>query len=364
MKINAIDVHPVSVPIRPDRMVSGAAGNHSESPFAIVSIRTDNGLTGIGEVSATPRWSGEDSTTAAHVIARYIAPLLINQPIRSPIEMSSQIQSAISGHLFTKAGVEMAIWDLHGKSLDMPIHMLLGGPVRPEVRTKFSIAGREPDEAAVIAQWASDQGFDAVKVKVGVGADVERYQAVRAALGSKALIGVDANGGWTRAQAYTTGEKLLELGASFLEQPLAKSDLSGLARLRRDLGALVVLDESVGTPSDAAAVIRAEAADVISIYIGMAGGIGPARQMAAMAAGAGIGWTIGSNLEMSVGTAAQLQLAFSQIGLADDAVPCDILSPFYYEYEIGYGIEVAAGRAYPPSGPGLGVNVRQPADAL
>ena len=79
MKITRIETIPVRVPIDPVRAIKGGRGAHTVSPFLLVKVHTDEGLVGLGEVSCTPIWSGEDQVTAAHLIAEYLAPLLVGQ---------------------------------------------------------------------------------------------------------------------------------------------------------------------------------------------------------------------------------------------------------------------------------------------
>src|SRR5256885_16172937 len=88
MKITHVESLPVRVPIKPWLAIkSGRGGTHTTSPFLLVRIETDDGLTGIGEVSCTPRWSGEDQFTAKHFIDKYFTPLLIGQdPASTTIE--------------------------------------------------------------------------------------------------------------------------------------------------------------------------------------------------------------------------------------------------------------------------------------
>lgn len=361
MKMTAIETIPLSIPIAPARVISSARGTHDRSPFLVVKVHTDDGLIGNGEVSCTPRWSGEDSATASHVIASYIEPRLVGEDPCAVERATKVMQGAIVGHHFTKAAVEMALWDLLGKSLEMPVYRLFGGPVQERIGTKFSVAGVEPERAAEIASWAREQGFRAMKVKVanhGVDADVDRIRAVREAIGTDVWLGVDANGGWTRFEAAEAAARLAELDVKFLEQPLRPNDLDGLAALRQRVSVPVVVDESVGTPEDATAVVRHNAADILSIYVGMAGGLAPARRVAAIAQAAGLGWTIGSNLEMGVGLAAHIHLGASTMGLDDARVPCDILSPFYYDDDIlTEPLPIEAGWALPPKGAGLGVEL-------
>ena len=361
MKITAVETIPVSVPLNPERLITSSRGAHDTSPYLLVRIRTDEGLAGLGEVSCTPRWSGEDSVTAAHVIERYIAPRLLGEDPCAVERATRILEGTIVGNYFTKAAVEMALWDLAGKAAGLPVHRLLGGPVRDRVRTKFSISGREPQRAAAIAAWAAEQGFTAMKVKVANGPlaeDLERVATVRAAIGPEVKLGVDANGGWSRAAARLAVERLVEHDIAFIEQPLAPRDLAGMAELRARSPIVIMADDAVGTPEDALDVVRAEAADVLSLYASMAGGIGPARRAAAIALAAGAGWTIGSNLELGVGLAAHIHLAVSTPGLADHIVPCDIISPFYYaDLLLTAPLPIEAGWAAPPDGPGLGVEL-------
>jgi muconate cycloisomerase len=104
--------------------------------------------------------------------------------------------------------------------------------------------------------------------------------------------------------------------------------------------------------------VRAEPADVLSIYVGMAGGIAAARRAAGIAQAAGLGWTIGSNLELGVGLAAHIHLAVSTPGLVDDLIPCDIISTFYYpSLLLAEPLPIGGGWCAAPDAPGLGAVV-------
>lgn len=360
MKITSIESTPVAVPLVRDRIISGGRGTHSRSPFLILQVHTDAGLVGLGEVSCTPGWSGEDSVTAKHVISSYIEPVLVGADPQAPESLWPAINGAVAGHQFTKAGVEMALWDIAGKAAGLPVYRLLGGPVRTEIPTKFSVTGTEPDHAASVAVWATEQGFTAMKVKVGRGgveADLARVAAVRAAIGDDVVLGVDANGGWSRSEAIQAGRRLQEHGVSFIEQPVAARDLTAMAEVRSRVEVPVVADESAGTTEDAAALAAAGACDILSIYVGMSGGIAPARRIAAVAAAFGLGWTLGSNMELGVAMAAHMHIATATLGL-DARVPTDILSPFYYEGDVlTEPLDIRAGVAVAPSGPGLGIEL-------
>src|SRR5262245_24837670 len=113
MKITRIETIPIRVPIKPELAIRGARGlSHSVSPFLLVKIHTDAGIIGVGEASCTPRWSGEDQITAAHFINNYFAPLLVNEHMDNVERLSAKIMATVAGNYFTKAAIEMALWDL------------------------------------------------------------------------------------------------------------------------------------------------------------------------------------------------------------------------------------------------------------
>src|SRR5207249_680533 len=125
MRITSIETIPVRVPIKPELAIrSGRGGSHATSPFLLVKVHTDEGLVGLGEASCTPRWSGEDQVTAAHFINAYFAPALIGTDPRRIEEVCGAVFPLVAGNAFTKAAVEMALWDLAGKAAEMPVYEL------------------------------------------------------------------------------------------------------------------------------------------------------------------------------------------------------------------------------------------------
>lgn len=361
MKITSIETIPVQVPIHPERAIRSGRGSHLVSPFLLVKVHTDEGVTGLGEVSCTPGWSGEDQVTAAHFIHQFLGPLLIGENPLNIETLTQKVQKRIAHNMFTKAALEMALWDILGKVAGLPVYRLLGGPVREFVPTKFSITGVEPERAAEIGAWAVEQGFRKMKVKVGTGPDkdVARVRAVRDAVGPDIRLGVDANGGWTSTrEAIQTIRRLAESDIYFAEQPVPALDMTWLADVRSQVAVPVIADESLYTLQDAMGLVRAGAADVLSIYVGKGGGIGPARKVAAVAEAAGITCTVGSNLELGVASAAMIHLAMATPGIGAEEYPCDILGPFFYaDLLLADPLPIQGGAARPHERPGLGVEL-------
>ena len=361
VRIIRIETIPIRVPIKSQFAIrSGRGGAHTVSPFLLVKVHTDGGIMGLGEASCTPRWSGEDQFTGAHLIRAYLEPLLIGEDPLQVEPLSEKFRLAFAANYFTKAAVEMALWDIAGKAAGKPVYQLLGGKTRAFIPTKWSVSGLEPEPAAGIAKWAIDQGFKAMKVKVGIepDADVARVRAVRNAIGPNVKLGVDANGGWTREQAVATIERLYEFGIYFAEQPVSPEDVALMADIRQRIRVPVIADESLYTLQDARTLARLGAADIFSIYVGKAGGIGPARKIAEFAASVGIKTTIGSNLELGVGSAAMVHLAMATPGVTAEEFPCDIIGPFYYEDDIVRDpLPIQHGQARGNEKPGLGVEL-------
>lgn len=358
MRIIAIETTPIDVPIVASRATVGGRGAHTSSPFLIVEVLTDEGITGLGEVSCTPIWSGEDQVSAAHFIRTLLAPLLIGEDPRDRTRLTRLMQRHLANNPFTRAGVEIALWDIAGKALGVPIHVLMGGAVRDTIHTKYSVSGLAPERAAEIAVWAVEQGFTAMKVKVGLDpvADLARVRAVREAVGPDVLLGVDANGGWTPAAAVKLLPALEDLDIAFVEQPVPAGDPCWLAHVRNASSLPVVADESLSTGADALALIDAGAADMFSVYTGMGGGLSEALSVCAIAAAAQIPATIGSNLELGIGQAAMIHLAIAHPGIRPEIIPCDIISRFFYEADIVQEpLPVEGGIARRIDAPGLGV---------
>jgi muconate cycloisomerase len=334
------------------------------SPFLLVKVHTDGGIIGLGEASCTPRWSGEDQFTAQHLINHYFAPALIGADPTDVAGTSKLFMPIVANNPFTKSAIEMALWDIAGKAAKKPVYDLLGGKVRQSVKIKWSISGGAPEAAAQIAQWAVEAGFAAMKVKVGIDpeADVARVAAVRRVIGqAKVKLGADANGGWETAEAaLPVIARLREHGIYFIEQPVPPFDLPGMAQVRARARLPVIADESCYTLQDARNLVHGGAADVLSIYVGKAGGIAPAREIADFAQSAGLTCTVGSNLEMGIGSAAMIHLALATSGIGAEAYPCDIIGPLFYEDDLlAEPLDLRNGEARISDRPGLGVELNE-----
>ena len=359
-EIQTLKVHPV---VHPSLVVQGASGVHDHSNFLIVKIILSSGIEGIGEVSGTLGWSGEDSGTADHAIRTVIAPALIGQPIGPVESLLARMDTALAASSFTRAGVAIALWDAYARSLDITMADALGGAVRKEIPIKFSLSG---DKARIkhVYEAAIKMGFGAFKLKIGRDAvdDGDRFAYARQLVGKDTFLGTDANTGYRRSEARLAMSLMKEHNPAFFEQPVAAGDLQGMHELKA-LGVPILADESVFVLEDLVSVLRAEAADVISIYVGKSGGPSKAIEMGRIANAFGLDSLIGSNGEWGVGAAAQLQVACAMPGLSL-RFPSDIIGEYYYTDGILETPLDSDGRTVrAPDAPGLGIALKPELDA-
>lgn len=222
----------------------------------------------------------------------------------------------------------------------------------------------EADLAAQRAKRITDQGWTAIKVKVGKDhhpqVDLTRLRAVREAIGPEAFLSIDANGGYTVDEAVWLARRIEPLNVALFEQPTRRGDHRSMALVRQKIDIPVMADESVFTPEDALEVIRHEAADVMSLYPGKHGGIRQTQQIAKIAESAGICCTIGSNLEREVATAAMAHVTVCTTNLQCERFPGDLIGPLYYTENLSNEpLRYQCDRLIVPDGKGLGVTLKE-----
>jgi L-alanine-DL-glutamate epimerase-like enolase superfamily enzyme len=334
MRITDIRCYPVNLAVNPQYVIKTTLGVHSSSHYVFVAIECSDGTIGWGEATVVPIWSGETQAGAMSIIGEIFAPLLRG---KDPFDIEAIMQAldaSVIDNIFTKAAVEMALFDAMGKSLGMPVYKLLGGKANPSpIPIKFSIGARSPEDSARIAAEKVAEGFQAIKVKVGTGLeqDLERVRLVREAIGSDILLNLDVNGGWGVKESIRAIPRFYEFDLEYVEQPTPRYDIDGLAQVRKAVEVPIMADESVFTVHQAMQVIRKEAADIISVYPGKNGGMLKTRLICKMAEAAGIACHMGSNLEWDIATSAMIHLAVCTANIKSDQFPVDILGPLYYE---------------------------------
>lgn len=359
MKIREVKAIPVRVRRSPRFLPKTAHGETTVSEYVILEVATDDGLTGLGEVTCSARWNGEEAAGTVALVRSELAPAIRGLDPWNWAAIAARLDAAFSGRPFLRAGIEMACLDLAGREKALRVADLLGGAHREAIATKFVLPGRP---AAVVRDMARDLsgfGVGVVKVKVGLGAadDIARVAAVREQLGPHVRLTVDANEGWQPEEARIVLDGLAASGVTAVEQPLPRSAWQASAALRGHTSAALVGDESIWTLADVVRTAETGAFDLVSIYPGKCGGLRSTLMLAEAAAGLSLGVTFGSNLELGIGSAALAHTIAAAPGVSP-VVPADLIGPLYFESSlITDDSFVGWGSAALPPGPGLGVEL-------
>ncbi len=290
-----------------------AIASNSQS-IVLIFIRTKEGIEGIGE-SVTPSgpwWGGESVETIKAMIDTHITPQLAGKKVFSISKIMDDLDLKIYGNCFAKAGIEMALWDIQGKSLNQPVYNLLGGKVRDSIPVCWPLATgeaiREIAEAEAKIEARTNKIF---KLKMGYlepEKDVNRAIEVAKALRDVAEIRADINERWDEYTASWAIPRMADAGISVIEQPLQRWNFEGCARLTQSTKIAHMLDESICSLQDMYRIAQLRAGDVLSLKLMKTGGIRKVKTMSEMATAAGLDNFMGTFLESSCGTGANMQL--------------------------------------------------------
>lgn len=373
--VDQVEVYDIALPPRRHWRWRGLGEDLGR--WSIVKITTDDGVVGWGEATALRDWGGDDGryfgetpVTVRHVIEDIITPLIVGH---DPFEVEAawiRMDEAIRGHVYAKAAVDIALFDVMGKLLGQPLYQLLGGRVRPGVEVAHMIGIMDRDEAVAEALAAAEDGIQAFQIK-GTGEvarDVEIVRALRDAVGPAFTLRLDANQGYRRRgakAAIRAVRQLEEAGVDLIEQPTEGLRHMSATRAAVDIG--VIADESCWQPHDVVEVAAQQAAEAISIYIAKAGGILRAGRVAAVAETFGLPCDVNGSLESGVGNAANLHFAVSTpcvtlacvIPISAPSGTGDTVTAgrYYADDIVSKPFRFAAGLLYAPDGPGLGFEI-------
>jgi L-Ala-D/L-Glu epimerase len=287
--------------------------------YVIVKIMSDDGVVGVGEATPDIGFFGQTLEEVKSAIDAYLGPRLIGMdPFDRELILS---RLDFRGNSCARSGIDLALHDLLGKTLGVPVCNLIGGKCRDRVLVALEIGGGPPDEMGKRCADFVKQGVRAFKPKIGgyPEEDALRLKAIREAVGAGVIIRADANQGYTPKEAIRLcrlAEKY-DVGLELLEQPVGYLDLNGMAEVRAAVDTLIEADESCYGIQDAMNIIRQSAADVINIKVEKVGGLYNAKKVAALAEGAGLQCVIGTALGLGVTQGAKLHLAASTLIIRD-----------------------------------------------
>jgi L-alanine-DL-glutamate epimerase-like enolase superfamily enzyme len=376
--IDRIEIFVTALTTRVQRIFS--SGSYDTGPAerllskpVLVKIHAD-GVVGLGHIRPiSPGHFVADTTqSAVAAIKEVYGPALIGKSIFDIEAINEIFALKLAGNPAARAALDIALYDAVGKALKTPVHNLIGGCCQPRIPLEWSVS--MADDVAVMvaeAKRAVDQfGIRVLCLKMadrrGWRQDVKNFEAVRKALGADVMIGIDPNAGWTLADALSAIAEIRRMDLGYIEQPIERRDLAGMAEIRRAAGGVPVMaDEGIFTLQDAYALAQARACDAYCIKLYKLGGITPAKKIAGIAEAANIqlncgGLAVQSQLEAAAGAHFYASVPASRMmGAAEFVMGLNSIAkdPICPESDF----VIRDGHVEVPRGPGLGITIDEAA---
>jgi L-alanine-DL-glutamate epimerase-like enolase superfamily enzyme len=359
IRISEIIAHPLTQTLPRPTVTSW--GKYTEVSICLVEVRTDAGITGVGEALA--RFSPK---AYAELIETSLRPRLIGQNPTNITAHWHSMRRALSGRaggmlIEAISGIDIALWDILGKVADMPIHRLLGGVGRAEV----------PCYAASV-NWGGDElmdgeldrylekGFPRIKVKVAkpVKDACRRIERLRRRAGDEVGLCVDANWAYMLAEAIEVGRALSANGYFWFEEPLRPEDEDGYEELHRRCDTPLAAGESNYTLDQSMRLVANRTLAFLQPDVARSGGITETRRMAEFAAAHDVQYAPHIGMSGIICETASVHLAAAMPNLA--AMECETDASPFKTWITGQppGADRQKNGMLPvPTGPGLGVEV-------
>ena len=303
MKITGIEAIPYAIPYtHPLKFASGAV---ETADHVLVRVHTDEGVTGVADAPPRPYTYGETQVSIKHVVEEIFAPQVIGLDPFDREKVHAVMRRTINNQV-AKGTVDIALWDLAGKALGVPVHRLLGGWT-DSMRVSHMLGFRPAAELLEEAQrFGEEYGITTFKLKVGrrpLALDIEACHVLREGLGEEVEIYLDANRGWTANEALQVLERTAGLGLTLLEEPCDAKEAMSRRRLVEKSPIPVVGDESVPTAGDASRELLSGGCNAICIKTARSG-FTEATEILGLCTGLGVDVTMGNQIDTQVGSLA------------------------------------------------------------
>ncbi len=332
--------------------------NHQQS--LLVKVATDQGITGWGEAHAvtTPR------VTQA-IVSDLFKPILVGQDARNVEMIWEKMYSTerLRGHqsgfwMRAIGGIDIALWDIAGKALGVPVYELLGGKFRDRVQTYAAVGGRSVEQCRENAQKLLAAGHTVMKMGFGKGLgenyEIGRVQAVAEVLKGKGQVLVDSLGAFTLHEATIHGREIDRIGnVGWWEDVLPPEDMDGYARLADTLDTPICAGEQYSNRFQFRDLFRIRAADIVNPDVARMG-ITEMKRIAIMADAQGVLFSPHQGMGSAPYRAASLHLAAATPNFVilegGNAADGPLVNPLLKEPFVYKG-----GWAEVPARPGLGI---------
>lgn len=355
--ISQVEVIPYGIPIR---NFADAYTAFDRSNAVLVKIQSSDGTVGFGEACAwEPEFYGETLESVSTSIARYVAPKIIGMNPLDIARVMSVVDAALARVTCAKEGIDLALYDLAGKLMDVPVYTLLGGLFRDRIPAASEIGIDVPEKMAENALRLVRLGFRVIKIKGSSDpmTDIERVHAVRRAVGESVGLRLDPNGHWTTHDTLRVLRAIEDCKLQYLEQPVPGLDLNGMRKVRNAGILPLMADESVWTPQDVIELARHDAADIVNIKISKTCGLLGGKKVEAVADALGMPCVVGTEIEPGFSLMAKIHFAASMKNLP---FACEFTELSLLEESILIPpVELVEGCVNVPDGPGFGCELNE-----
>jgi len=306
LKITSIDIYKADIEFIEPFVIAIMEIKSAQSVF--IKINTNEGIYGFGE--ANPTWGITGETQGINLAGAVdLARLLLN---KDPLDIENRVRDInkfLVHNSTIRSAFDIALYDILGKAAGLPLYAVLGGGKR-SFWTDNTIGIADPDYMAKKAVKYKNQGFQAIKVKLGTtkDQDVERIRQIRMAIGDELPIRTDANQGWDYKTAVSTLQSIEPMGIEYCEQPVAHWDYENMRRVRQNTSIAIMADESLFDHHDAFKLASMGCCDFFNIKLAKSGGIHTALKINAIAESAGIYCMVGCMTETRLGLSAAAHL--------------------------------------------------------
>lgn len=355
IKIKEVLILRADLPLK--KKFKHAITTRALSDSVFVKVVLEGGTVGYGESLPREYVTGETSQSVMDGLKKIARNNVVGYGIEDYREVSSLIDGMEIERGAARCALELALLDAYGKAFESPVSSVVGQCIRKDIYYSGVMQAGTVADAIRKSLIFKVFGFKFVKVKVGLGDDIERLRVVRKILGDYVNIRVDANCAWSADEAISRIGEMRQFGISAVEQPVKADDYHELKKVTDSVPEAIVADESLSTIDDAERLSEMAACNIFNIRLSKCGGIINSLRIADIARRNNIGIQLGCQVgESGILSAAGWHFAC----MSNDISFCE---GAYGRYLLKKDITkedmtIKRGGILPPvTGPGLGINV-------
>ncbi len=359
MRVTRVEIIPVDIPRSRVLTLShyGRLGEGRPVEFVLTRVHTDEGIAGLGECPPLPPLSPESQPVIVAVLKNWIVPNILGLDPFDLEEAWRRMDHYAPTYPMAKASIDMALWDIMGKRLGMPLYRLLGGGGPFRIPLVGLIGLGEPEEVVKEAERYVSEGFGGLRLKIGPGRDVECVKALREAFGD-VDIRVDCNQAYSRAGAVRVIRALERFEVELVEQPTPWWDFKALAYVAKRVETPIMPHESIYLISDVKALLDMEAIGVLGLKTYRpGGGVTSARRLLEAARLLNLPCLMHDDVELGVSLAAAAHIITAYRGVITHRCELSGYPEWLSDDVVASPMRFTGGHATAPDGPGLGVEL-------